>query len=80
MHLVNLDSVEWTCRAAATKEEAMSLIEGGFHYVPDIDGLKLFKKRKQFLLFHFWLRVATVFIPKRDIIVYADCTHPGNGL
>jgi len=30
MHLENLDSDEWTCRAAATKEEAMSLIEGGF--------------------------------------------------
>jgi hypothetical protein len=46
MHLVNLDSAEWTFRAAATKEEAMSLIEGGFQYVTDINGLKLFKKRK----------------------------------
>jgi hypothetical protein len=46
MHLVNLDSDEWTCRAATTKEEAMSLIEGGFQYVTDMDGVKLFKKRK----------------------------------
>jgi hypothetical protein len=46
MYLVNLDSVEWTCRAAVTKEEAMSLIEGGFQYVTDMDGVKLFKKRK----------------------------------
>jgi hypothetical protein len=46
MHLVNLDSDEWTCRAAATKDEAMSLIEGGFQYVTDMDGVKLFKKRK----------------------------------
>ena len=37
---------EWTCRAATTKEEAMSLIEGGFQFVTDIDGTKLFKKRK----------------------------------
>ena len=46
MHLVNLDSDEWTCRAAATKEEAMSLIEGGFQYVTTIEGIQLFKKRK----------------------------------
>ncbi len=46
MHLVNLDSDEWTCRAAATKEEAMSLIEGSFQYVTTIEGIQLFKKRK----------------------------------
>ena len=46
MHLVNLDSDEWTCRAAATKEEAMNLIEGGFQYVTTIEGVQLFKKRK----------------------------------
>ena len=46
MHLVNLESDEWTCRAAATREEAMSLIEGGFQYVTDMDEVKLFKKRK----------------------------------
>ena len=46
MHLVNLESDEWTCRAAATKEEAMSLIEGGFQYVTTIEGVQLFKKRK----------------------------------
>ena len=46
MHLVNLDSDEWTCRTAATKEEAMSLIEGGFQYVTTIEGIQLFKKSK----------------------------------
>jgi hypothetical protein len=30
----------------SNKEEAMSLIEGGFQYVTDMDGVKLFKKRK----------------------------------
>ena len=47
MHLVNLESDEWTCRAASTKEDAMSLIEGGFQYVTEMEGVKLFKKRKQ---------------------------------
>ena len=46
MHLVNLESDEWTCRATSTKEEAMSLIESGFQYVTDIEGAKLFRKRK----------------------------------
>ncbi len=46
MHLVNLENDEWTCRAATTKEEAMSLIEGGFQYVTTIEGIQLFKKRK----------------------------------
>jgi integrase/recombinase XerD len=46
MHLVNLESDEWTCRAATTKEEAMSLIEGGFQFVTEMEGVKLFKKRK----------------------------------
>ena len=46
MHLMNLESDEWTCKAAATKEEAISLIEGGFQYVTAMDEVKLFKKRK----------------------------------
>jgi NAD/NADP transhydrogenase alpha subunit len=43
---IHLESDEGTCRAAATKEEAMSLIKRGFQYVTDIDAAKLFKKRK----------------------------------
>ena len=43
MHLANLERDEWTCRAAATKKEAMSLIEGGFQYVTTIYGAQLFK-------------------------------------
>jgi hypothetical protein len=46
MHLVNLESDEWTCRAATTKEEAISLIEGGFQYITEIESVKLFRKRK----------------------------------
>jgi hypothetical protein len=46
MHLVNLESDEWTFRAAVTEEEAMRLIEGGFQYVTTIEGIQLFIKRK----------------------------------
>jgi hypothetical protein len=35
-----------TCKAAKTLEEAAKLIEAGFEYVTDVDGVKLFRKRK----------------------------------
>jgi len=37
---------DFTCRTARTLEEASQLIEAGFEYVTDIDGVKLFRKRK----------------------------------
>jgi hypothetical protein len=37
---------EYHVKAVSTVEEAMALIEVGFEYVTDIDGKKLFKKRK----------------------------------
>ena len=37
---------EYICKTAKTTEEAIPLIEAGFQYVTDIDGTKLFKKRK----------------------------------
>jgi integrase len=37
---------EYTCKAATNVKEATELIEHGFQYVTEIDGLKLFKKRK----------------------------------
>jgi len=37
---------EWTCKTAQNVEQATELIENGFEYVTEIDGLKLFKKRK----------------------------------
>jgi len=45
-HLLNLNDDEWICRGATNKEEAMQLIEAGFVYVTEIDGTKLFRKRK----------------------------------
>jgi len=46
-HLVNFqEPEEFTCRAAKTVEEAKDLIEAGFEYVTEMEGIKLFRKRK----------------------------------
>jgi len=37
---------EWTCKVAHNETEAIQLIETGFEYVTDINGNKLFRKRK----------------------------------
>jgi len=44
--LLNLNDDEWICKTAQTVEESKSLIENGFEYVTEQDGIKLFKKRK----------------------------------
>jgi integrase len=44
--LLNLNDDEWTCKTASNVKEATALIEAGFEYVTEIDGIKLFKKRK----------------------------------
>ena len=36
----------YSCEIAETIEQATKLIESGFEYVTEMDGLKLFKKRK----------------------------------
>jgi len=36
----------YTCKVAQTVEQATDLIENGFEYVTEMDGLKLFRKRK----------------------------------
>lgn len=45
-HLVKFEDDKFTCRVARTLKEAESLIEAGFDYVTDMDGVKLFRKRK----------------------------------
>jgi len=45
-HLLNLNDDEWTCKTASNPKEAIQLIEAGFEYVTEIDGLRLFRKRK----------------------------------
>jgi hypothetical protein len=44
--LLNLNDDEWTCRTAVNVNEATALIEAGFEYVTEMDGTRLFKKRK----------------------------------
>jgi hypothetical protein len=45
-HLVNFGSEEYVCKVAENVEEAKALIESGFEYVTEVNGVKLFKKRK----------------------------------
>jgi len=45
-HLVGYGADEWVCKVAATVDEAKLLIEQGFEFVTDIEGMKLFRKRK----------------------------------
>ena len=44
--LLNYDNDEWTCKTASTVVQSKQLIEAGFEYVTEQDGLKLFRKRK----------------------------------
>ena len=44
--LINFGNEEYTCRTAKTVKEATDLIEAGFEYVTEMNGLKLFRKRK----------------------------------
>ena len=37
---------DYGCATARTVDEAAKLIEQGFDYVTDVDGVKLFRKRK----------------------------------
>ena len=44
--LVNFGEEEYTCRVAKTLDEAAQLIEQGFEYVTEMEGTKIFRKRK----------------------------------
>jgi len=45
-HLINNESDEFICKVAKTVEEAKDLVENGFEYVTEVEGVKLFRKRK----------------------------------
>jgi integrase len=45
-HLVSFESDDYACKVAKTLEETRALIEDGFDYVTDMDGHKIFRKRK----------------------------------
>ena len=40
------DKDEWVAKTAKTVEDACDLVKLGFEYITDVDGLKLFRKRK----------------------------------
>jgi len=44
--LLNLEEDEWTCKTANNVTEAKSLIEDGFEYVQEMNGISLYRKRK----------------------------------
>ena len=44
--LFEAESDEFTVRVAKSLDEACSLVESGFDYVTDMDGGKIFRKRK----------------------------------
>ena len=44
--LLSLTDDEWICKTANTVEEACKLLEIGFDYIQEIDGIKLYRKRK----------------------------------
>jgi hypothetical protein len=44
--LVSFESDEYHSSTAKTTEEAEKLVEAGFKYVTDMDGKKIFRKRK----------------------------------
>jgi integrase len=45
-HLISFESDEYVCKVAKTVDDATTLVENGFDYVTDIEGMKLFRKRK----------------------------------
>ncbi|MCW4045941.1 MAG: tyrosine-type recombinase/integrase [Candidatus Bathyarchaeota archaeon] len=45
-HLVEFKNDEYVCKIAKTVTEASALIESGYEYVCDMEGYKLFRKRK----------------------------------
>lgn len=45
-HLIDFKEEEHIVRVAKTVKEACQLLEAGFEYVTEVDGIKLFRKRK----------------------------------
>jgi len=44
--LIDWQSDEYTSAVAQNLDEARSLVEAGFEYVTEVEGVKLFRKRK----------------------------------
>jgi len=50
VRLVNFPEDDFVCKVAKTVKEASELVEAGFDYVCDVEGYKLFRKRKMNVL------------------------------
>jgi integrase len=46
IHLINFEAGSYHSATAETLEDANKVVEAGFEYVTDMDGKKLFRKRK----------------------------------
>lgn len=44
--LLNSNEDEWICKTANNLTQATQLVENGFEYITEMDGIKLFRKRK----------------------------------
>jgi len=45
-HLINFQSDECDVQIAETLDDAKKLLEAGFEYITDMDGRKIFRRRK----------------------------------
>ena len=45
-HLINFEADNYHSATAQTLDEAKKLVEAGFEYVTDMEGVKLFRKPK----------------------------------
>ena len=45
-HLISFESDEYVCKVARTVDDTRMLVESGFDYVTEMDGVRLFRKRK----------------------------------
>jgi len=45
-HLVSFEGDDFVCKVAKNVQEAKELVESGFDYIAEIDGVQLFRKRK----------------------------------
>jgi hypothetical protein len=45
-HLVDFHGDEFVCKIARTIQEGKELVESGFDYVSEFDGIQLYRKRK----------------------------------
>jgi hypothetical protein len=46
IQLVNFEGDDYVAKVTKSIEEACQLVEAGFEYVTEIDGVKIFRKRK----------------------------------